>query len=97
MPLTGKQKHFLRNLAHHCKVSVTVGTAGLSNNVLQEIDSALQHHELLKVKLPVSSRDERRNLAMQICDQSRTELVQLIGRICVIYRAGDEPIIKLPQ
>lgn len=97
MPLTGKQKHFLRGLAHHCKVSVTVGAAGLSNSVLQEIDSALQHHELLKVKLPLSSRDERRNLAMQICDRSRTDLVQLIGRMCVIYRAGDEPIIKLPQ
>ncbi len=97
MPLTGKQKNLLRSLAHHCKVSVTVGAAGLSDNVLQEIDSAMQHHELLKVKLPASSRDERRNLVMQICDLSRTDLVQLIGRTCVIYRAGDEPIIKLPQ
>lgn len=97
MPLTGKQKHFLRSLAHHSRVSVTVGAAGLSNSVLQEIDTALQHHELLKIKLPASSRAERRNLAMQICDRSRTDMVQLIGRICVIYRAGDEPTIKLPS
>jgi RNA-binding protein len=97
MSLTGKQKYFLRSLAHHCKVSVTVGAAGLSDNVIQEIASALQHHELLKVKLQVSDRDERWKLAMKICDQSHTDLVQLIGRICVIYRAGDEPNIELPQ
>ncbi len=97
MALSGKQKHFLRGLAHHCKVSVTVGAAGLTSNVLQEIDTALQHHELLKVKLPVSSRDERRSMATQICNRTRTDLVQLIGRMCVIYRAGEEPVIKLPQ
>lgn len=97
MALTGKQKHFLRSLAHHSKVSVTLGAAGLSNSVLREIDTALHHHELVKIKLPPSSRTERRNLAIQICDLSCTEMVQLIGRICVVYRPGDEPTIKLPS
>ncbi len=96
MLLTKKQKHYLRGLAHHRKPSVTVGAAGLSNNVIQEIEHGLQHHELLKVKLPMSNRAARQEMAGTICDLTAAELVQLIGRTCVVYRAASEPGIVFP-
>ena len=97
MSLTGKQKHFLRSLAHHRKPTVTVGAGGLGDSVLQEINFALQHLELLKIKLPAADRIERQHLVQQICTCSQAEMVQLIGRTCLIYKPHDESVIQLPN
>lgn len=97
MSLTGKQRHFLRGLAHHRKPIVTVADAGLTENVMHEIDLALAHHELIKVKLRGGDREERQNLLSVICEQASCEAVQLIGHIAVIYRPAESPVISLPQ
>ncbi len=97
MELTGKQRHFLRGLAHHRKPVVTLGEAGLSKNVLAEIELALNHHELIKVKLRGSDRKERQALVDAICEQASCESVQQIGQIAVFYRSAETPVIKIPK
>jgi len=97
MSLTGKQRHFLRGLAHHRKPIVTIGDAGLTENVMAEIDQALAHHELIKVKLRGSERDERQALVSSICEQASCEPVQLIGHVAVFYRPAETPVITLPR
>ncbi|MBX2867709.1 MAG: ribosome assembly RNA-binding protein YhbY [Acidiferrobacterales bacterium] len=94
--LTLKQKKHLKGLAHNLKPVVTVGQKGLQTTVLDEIDRALAHHELIKIKLPAGERDARAALLDSICSQSRAELVTLIGRSGVIYRNSDENNITLP-
>lgn len=96
MPLTGKQKHYLRGLAHHRKPIVTVGDAGLTENVVAEIDQALGHHELVKVKIRNNDRAQRQQMVNSICEQTSCEEVQKIGQIAVFYRALDKDGIKLP-
>jgi RNA-binding protein len=96
MPLTGKQKHYLRGLAHQRKPVVTVGDAGLTENVIAEIDQALAHHELIKVKIRNSDRVERQQIAESICEQTSCEAVQMIGQIGVFYRKAATPTINLP-
>ena len=97
MSLTGKQRNFLRGLAHHRKPVVIVGDAGLTENVMKEIDQALTHHELIKVKLRGGEREERQNLVSVICEQTSCEPVQLIGHIAVFYRPAEIPHISLPH
>ena len=96
MPLTGKQKHYLRGLAHHRKPVVMVGDAGLTENVIAEIDQALAHHELIKVKVRLGDRTERRQAIDAICEKTACEEVQVIGQIAVFYRKAITPTIKLP-
>lgn len=96
MALTGKQRHYLRGLAHHRKPVVTVSDSGLTANVLAEINQALAHHELIKVKLRIGDRNERKDLVASICEQASCEDVQKIGQIAVFYRASEEQGIKLP-
>lgn len=96
MPLTGKQKHFLRGLAHHRKPVVTVGDAGLTENVIAEIDQALAHHELIKVKIRLGDRSQRQQVIASICEQTSCEEVQAIGQIAVFYRKVTSPTINLP-
>jgi RNA-binding protein len=94
--LTGKQKNFLRGLAHHRNPVVAIGNAGLSAPVLTEIELALVRHELLKLKLPAGNKQERTALLASICVETLAEPVQIIGRVGVIYRQAKEPVIIFP-
>lgn len=97
MSLTGKQRHYLRGLAHHKNPVVSVSDAGLSASIMTEIDQALSHHELIKIKLRVGDRSDRRAALENICTKIGAEAVQEIGQIVVIFRAAPESAIKLPK
>jgi RNA-binding protein len=94
--LTGKQKNHLRALAHHLNPIVAIGNAGLSESVTNEIEQALGHHELLKLKLPAGNKQERTSMLASICAKSLAEPVQIIGRVGVIYRPAEKPKISFP-
>lgn len=97
MALNAKQKSYLKALAHHRQVIVTVGGSGLTEPVLREIDQALARHELLKLRLPAIHRDQRADLLDEICESLEADLVQNIGRVGVIYRRGEKPKITIPM
>ncbi len=95
--LSPKQKKFLRSQAHSLKPVVWVGQHGLTDNVLAEIEIALDHHELIKVKISLGDRDLREQAISNVCDKTQAENVQRIGNIAVLYRRNpDTPLIKLP-
>ncbi len=97
MILTGKQKNYLRGVAHSLKPIVTIGGKGLTASVLAEIDLALEHHELVKIKLPSNAKAEKVALMASISSSANAEPVQLIGRVGVFYRANNEPKIIVPS
>ncbi len=96
MTLTGKQKNYLRGVAHGLNPVVMIGAKGLTDTVMDEIELALERHELIKIKLPSNQKAEKVALLAQITGKSNSEPVQLIGRIGVIYRAASEPKLALP-
>ncbi len=96
MKLTGIQTRHLRGLAHHKRTTVTVGQSGLTEGVIKELDSALIAHELVKLKLPAGSRLDKQTTLHRLCTSVRATSIQLIGRIGIIYRPGDPPVIRLP-
>ena len=59
MKLSNKQKQFLKGLAHPLKPIVQLGSNGLTEGVVAEIDNALNFHELIKVKVPTDDREEK--------------------------------------
>ena len=74
-----------------------IGSAGLTENVMNEIDSSIAHHELIKVKLNVSDRDAKQEMAQHIAETLAAELIQTIGHIAIYYRAAEKPVIVLPK
>jgi len=86
MSLTENQKRHLKKLGHSLKPVVTVGQAGFTERVASELEIALDHHELLKVKVNVGDRDERDRIIEKILLRSRADTVQRIGNVAVIYR-----------
>ena len=87
MSLNSQQKKQLKELAHQRKPVVIVGKSGLSDSVLAEIDQALTHHELIKVKLAGADREQRSTLVATIVTATAAEEVQMIGNIVILYRA----------
>ena len=96
--MLNKQKlKYLRSLAHDRKAVIWVGQHGLSDSVLEEINSALAHHELIKIKLRVGDRIERERICDDICVKASADLIQKIGNTVTVYRRNTEvPVIQLP-
>jgi RNA-binding protein len=86
MPLTEEQKKKLRGLGHKMKPVVTIGSAGLSESVLEEFLRSLDHHELMKVKVSVGDRDKRAEILTDLCMHAKAELVQRVGNIGLLFR-----------
>lgn len=96
MTLTEAQKRHLRKLAHNLKPLVIIGANGLTENVVNEIDQTLAHHELIKVKVNAMDREERDAMIAAFCERLDCALVQRIGNTAVVYREAEKPKITLP-
>ena len=94
--LSTKQKQFLKGLAHHLSPVVMLGGNGLTEGVLAEIDNALNHHELIKVKIAGADRETKQLIIDAIVRETQSSNVQTIGHILVLYRPSEEGKIHLP-
>ncbi|MFT4196865.1 MAG: ribosome assembly RNA-binding protein YhbY [Pseudoxanthomonas sp.] len=96
--LTAAQTRFLRGQAHGLKALLQVGGKGLTDAFVAELDLALEHHELVKVKVAAEDRQARDALIGQIGERSGAALVQRIGHVAVLYRPSrDHRQIVLPR
>ncbi len=97
LELSGKQKRYLRGLAHHLSPVVHVGSAGLSEAVVAKTSEELDNHELIKVKVGENSPLDRKEIGPRLAEATGAALVQILGKIVVLYLPReDEPDIELP-
>lgn len=87
---TSKELRQLRALAHKLRPVVTIAGKGLSSTVLEELDRALNDHELIKVKVAVGDREQRESVIAEVCERSSAVLVQRIGNIATLLRANPQ-------
>jgi len=98
MSLNNKQIRFLRARAHSLKPVVLIGGAGLTDNVINEINQALDAHELIKVRVNADDREDKKEMIETISCQTESEQVQTIGHIGIFYRHNEENSrITLPK
>ncbi|WP_152205277.1 ribosome assembly RNA-binding protein YhbY [Marinobacter changyiensis] len=95
MSLSPEQRREYRAIAHNLKPVVIIGDKGLTENLQQELDRALNDHELIKVKIASPDREQRQELTDALCKASGAQLVQSIGKIAVIMRRAAKPNPKL--
>jgi RNA-binding protein len=100
VPLSGKQKRFLRARGHALRAVVQVGREGASGTVVAACDAALADHELIKVKMGPGATVDRDELAEALSKATTAEVAQILGKTILLYRprpADDErDRIKLP-
>lgn len=96
MALNAKQHQFLKAEAHALNPVVMLGADGLSENVIKEIDSSIEHHELIKIKL--NAGEGRKEQAQQAADAVKAELVNVVGRVAILFRQRkDDSRFILPR
>jgi RNA-binding protein len=89
MSLDKKTQKQFRSIGHHLNPVVIVAK-GLTDNVLAEINRALTDHELIKIRIVTEDRESRKLLIGEICQTVQGELVQVIGKVALIYRKAVE-------
>lgn len=96
--LTGKQRAYLRGLANAIEPIFLIGKGGLNDNMLADIDAALEARELIKVKILNNSMADPREASNEVAEMTGADVVQVIGGNFVLYRQSEEkPTIVLPK
>jgi RNA-binding protein len=94
--LTGKQKRHLRALGHSLKPVILIGKNEIDDAQVAETESAIAHHELIKVKILESCLMDRHEVAEALVAACNAELAQVLGRTLLLYRKADTSVIQLP-
>lgn len=88
--INNKQKKQLRALGHHIDPVVYVGREGISPALLRSTQAALLAHELIKVKIGKNAPLKQEDAAASLSELCAAALVQIIGRMIVLYRPNPD-------
>ena len=95
--ITGKQRSYLKSLAHKIDPIFQIGKNGLTENFIKQLDEALEARELIKVKILKNSCLDATEVASELAERLGAEFVQSIGnKFCPIQESKENKKIELP-
>lgn len=94
--LTSKQRAKLKSIANTTETILQIGKGGMGDQLITQVDDALEARELIKLHVLETAPESAKELAEQLSDATRSEVVQIIGRRIVLYRRNaKKPVITL--
>lgn len=94
--LTPKQKRELKGLASTLKTRYQIGKNDISDTLVDMLDKALTAHELIKIDVMKGCTLPVMEVAVDIANRLKAELVEVMGRVIVLFRRNkDNPKIKI--
>ncbi|NLI61728.1 MAG: ribosome assembly RNA-binding protein YhbY [Clostridiales bacterium] len=95
--LTSKQRSYLRGLANPIDSIFQIGKGGVNQNLIKQLDDALEARELIKIRVLPNAQDDIKDIYHRLSKELSAEEVQLIGSRMVFYRKSKKnPKIELP-
>ena len=85
--MTSKQRAYLRSLANSVTAILQIGKNGINDNLIKQVDDALEARELIKVSVLETAPEEKRILAEDLASSTNSILVQIVGNKITLYRA----------
>lgn len=93
-----KQLRHLKSLCHALNPVIRVGQKGITDSLVAEFEIALAHHELIKIKVGLGDREERKKAISKLAADHDAFIVQQIGQIAVLFKRNHEkPNIIFPK
>ncbi len=89
--MTSKQRAYLKGLAMNINPIFNIGKASLTTEIIEALKEALEKRELIKIAILKNCIDDPKVIAQAIADNTRSEVVQVIGKKIVLYKQADEP------
>ena len=90
-----QEQRRLKAIGHKLKPVLSIASNGLTDNVLTELERALNDHELVKLKVSVGKRELRDALIKELGERSGAEVVQRVGNTALLLRRRHEPDPRL--
>lgn len=84
--LTSAERRTLKQEAHHLKPVVMIGHHGLTEAVIRETETALQAHELIKIRITGDEREVREQIATTLTERLNAQLIAHIGKLLILWR-----------
>ncbi|MBT4837490.1 MAG: ribosome assembly RNA-binding protein YhbY [Methylococcales bacterium] len=96
--ISKQQKLHLKKMSHTLKPVVMIGQNGLTNNVLDEISSTIEKHEVIKIKISQADKASSKLIIEKLLGITKATLINHIGHVIVIYKRNNEkPVISFPS
>lgn len=93
--LSIQERKHLRQIGHALNPVVMLGAQGITDNVVEETLRALNDHELIKVKIAGEDREARVAAIDALAQATKSEVVQKIGKIVLLYKKAAQQNLKL--
>ncbi|WP_408954902.1 ribosome assembly RNA-binding protein YhbY [Natroniella sp. ANB-PHB2] len=88
--LTGKERSYLRGKANEMNPLFQIGKDGISENLVKQVEDALEARELIKLRTLNNSMYNSQEAAYELAEQTNSDVVQIIGNVFVLYRKNEE-------
>lgn len=84
--MNSKQRAFLRSLANKLEAIFQVGKNGINDNLIKQVDDALEAREIIKLSVLETAPDDNYFIANELADKTNSLLVQVVGNKITLYR-----------
>ena len=88
--MTSKQRSYLKGLAMTMDPILQIGKSSLTTEVTQSVSEALDARELIKIHVLKNCADDGKVLASMLAERTRSQVVQVIGKMIVLYKPAKE-------
>lgn len=88
--ITSKERAYLRGMANSIDAIYQVGKSSITPELTKGIDEALEARELVKINILKNCFDEPKEIAQILSERTKSDIVQIIGKKIVLYRASKE-------
>ncbi len=94
--LNSRQRAQLRGMANSYDAIFQVGKGGINEQLIKQVDEALEARELIKLRVLETCPDTSREAADTIAEAVGADVVQVIGYRFILYRESkNNKTIKL--
>ncbi|MBO6214499.1 MAG: YhbY family RNA-binding protein, partial [Lachnospiraceae bacterium] len=87
----------LSSLANSEDAILQIGKNELTPEVISAVDEALAKRELIKISIGKNCFADKNEMCRMLAERTKSEVVRIIGRKCILYRPAKKPIIELPK
>ena len=84
--MNSKDRAYLRSLANSIEPILQVGKSGINNNLIKQVDDALEARELIKITVLETAPEDAKDVAAKLANSTNSVVVQVLGRKITLYR-----------
>lgn len=88
--MSSKQRAALRAIAQSIEPIVYIGKEGITENVVSQVEGALEARELIKCSVQQNSTMDAREACDKLCTLTQAHGISVLGRKFVLYRQAKE-------